>query len=71
MYGTIFSYKQMFHLSLRIIYLVVNKLHSYQILSNAVKYAVMCMGAQPPTIKQIKPETKGLNTKKRDQGSRH
>ena len=30
------------------------------------------MGAQPPTIKQHKTETKGLNNKKkRDQGSQH
>ena len=29
------------------------------------------MGAQPPTIKQHKTETKGLNNKRRDQGSQH
>ena len=29
------------------------------------------MGAQPPTIKQHKTETKGLNNIKRDQGSQH
>ena len=26
------------------------------------------MGAQPPTIKQLKPETKGLNTKTETRG---
>ena len=52
MYGTIFSYNQMFYFPFIIIYSVVN--------SYIVNKTLKCMGAQPPEIEQHKMETEGL-----------
>ena len=56
MYGTIFSYNQMFYFPFIIIYSVVN--------SYIVNKTLKCMEAQPPEIEQHKTETKGLRKKR-------
>ena len=56
MYGTMFSYNQMFYFPFIIIYSVVN--------SYIVNKTLKCVEAQPPEIEQHQTETEGLRKKR-------